>query len=434
MSPDRTLLLVGGTDETVRAAADLGLHILLLQHPTKLTAPQRALAGHVEVLDFTDWSLVEPVVRRLHDAYRFRVALSLTEPGLENAGRINDLLGLGGTGFDAAHVLRDKAEMRARLAATDPAAVGAAVLRDRRSLTDFGTRYGYPFIVKPADATASFGVFRVGGPQEADRVWAEVQRMRGRRTDRGTTLFLIQEFVLEEYVDGPEFSVESFSFGGRHVVVAVTEKFVAEDAFIELGHAVPARIDETLRERIRESVARFLDVVGIRDGVCHTELRIGPRGPAVIEGHNRVAGDLIPDLVRAAYGIDLLRYAIGWPFGLVDELPDRPEALRGASTRAVVADPGTVESVDGVERARALDDVIDVRVTARPGDTVRVRRDNWDRLGLVAVGGADATDAVRRGAEVIDEVIRIRVTGPDGRTHYAHVAAEPVAMHGTVPA
>ena len=78
--------------------------------------------------------------------------------------------------------------------------------------------------------------------------------------------------------------------------------------------------------------------------------------------------------------------------------------------------------MEGVADAAALDGVLEVRVTAKPGDTVHSIRDNWDRLGLVAVTGPDTTAAIRRGAEVIEEAIRIRVAGEDGRTWLARVA------------
>jgi biotin carboxylase len=429
LTPENTLLLVGATDETVRKAKDLGLHVLLLQHPTKINAEQEALADVVRVLDFTDWAEVEPVARELRRSPGFAVALSITEPGVENAGRVNDLFGLGGTGFEVAKRFRDKGAMRRHLAGKDPAAVAAAPLVARADLDDFAAAHGYPFIVKPSDGTASLGVFRVGSAADADEVWTKVEALRGTRTDRVTTLFLLQDFVMEEYVDGPEFSVEAFSFAGRHVVVAVTEKFVGPRSFAELGHAVPARIDSETEDGIRAAVIRFLDQIGLRDGVSHTEVRVGARGPAIIESHNRVAGAAIPDLVQGAFGIDLVALALGWPFGLVAELPDRPRAHAGASTRFLTGAPGVVESISGVAEALAEDDVLAVRLSAKPGDTVRPLADNWDRLGLVAVTGADATAAVLRGAKLIQDTIEIRVLGADGEHRLAH--AVPVGAEDT---
>ncbi|WP_237409195.1 ATP-grasp domain-containing protein [Streptomyces sp. M2CJ-2] len=424
MNPERTLVLVGGTDETVKKACGLGLSVLLLQHPTKVSEEQNRLATAVEVVDYTDWALVEPVVRAWHESPGFTVATSLTEPGLENAGRVNDLLGLHGTGYEVTRRFRDKAVMRRYLAEHDPArAVRAQSLHSREDLGAFGASYGFPFVVKPADATASIGVQCVEGPDDTGRVWDEVDRLVGTRTDRVSSLFVLRDFLMEEYLDGPEFSVESFSFAGRHVIVAITEKFTAEGHFAELGHAVPARLPARDEDALRDAVRGFLDVMGLRDGVCHTEVRLTARGPRVIESHNRIAGDVIPELVHGAYGIDLISLALSHPFGLAEELPDRPRSHGGACVRALVGAPGArVESVAGVEEARGADGVIDVRISARPGDTVRPLRDNWDRLGLVAVAAGDTDAAVRRGAEVVEEHLRIVLAHPDGRTGLAQPA------------
>ncbi|MFJ2091614.1 ATP-grasp domain-containing protein [Streptomyces sp. NPDC087901] len=422
MNPDTTLMLVGANDETVQKARQLGLHVLLLQHPSKLSAEQERLSDHTRVLDYTDWSEVRPVAEELKASPGFGAALSLTEAGLENAGRVNDLFGLGGTGFEVANRIRDKWAMRLHLAGLDPAALAAASLVKREDLDVFAGRHGYPFVVKPTDGTASLGVFRVEAPEDADRVWAEVERLRGTRTDRISTLFVLQDFLMEEYVDGPEFSVESFSFAGRHVVVAITEKFVDPRHFAELGHAVPARLDPAAAQQVRECVSGFLDLMGIRDGVCHTEVRIGARGPAIIESHNRIAGDAITDLVQGAYGIDLVTHALGWPFGLVPELPDTLEAHAGASTRFLVGEAGRVESVSGVEEARRQPDVLAVRLNAGPGDAVRDLKDNWDRIGLVAVTGPDTTSAIRRGAELIRDTLDIRIARDGGGSTRARVA------------
>jgi biotin carboxylase len=234
-------------------------------------------------------------------------------------------------------------------------------------------------------------------------------------------LFVLQDFIVEQYIDGPEFSVESFSFAGRHVIIAVTEKFVSP-SFAEVGHTMPARLSDGTRDAVRSCVRKFLTDVGLRDGLGHTELRIGPGGPVVIEGHNRFGGDALPDLVRGAYGIDLATLALGWPFGLVDELPDEPPAHGGAATRFLFSDPGLVEAVKGVQDALAEPDVLEVRMSVHPGDEVRQLRDNWDRVGLVAVSAADATAAVQRSAEVINDLLRIRVVGEDGVTRLAYAA------------
>jgi biotin carboxylase len=187
MSPQKTLLLVGHKTETVRRAKALGLHVVLLQHKSKLDREQLELADVTFLVDYTKWSVVRPLVEAVHRIWGVDAALSLTEPGLDIAGRINDLLGLGGTSFEVSHRLRDKWVMRRHLAAMGQATIGAALVSDRESLAAFGADHGYPFIVKPTDMTAGWGVLPVAGPGDVDRVWGDVQHLRETGVTRGTT-------------------------------------------------------------------------------------------------------------------------------------------------------------------------------------------------------------------------------------------------------
>jgi biotin carboxylase len=280
---------------------------------------------------------------------------------------------------------------------------------DRESLVAFGARAGYPFIVKPTDATASFGVLRVGSPDGVDEAWERIRAMLGNRTDRGSTLFTVREFLMEAYVDGPEFSVESFSFAGRHVPVAITEKLVAPGLYAELGHTMPARVDPAVAASITDAVVTFLDAIGLADGPAHTEVRVGRDGPVVIESHNRVGGDLINELAEAATGVDLAGLAVGWPLRLVPELPDVVPAKAAACIRFLHREAGVVAAVSGLAEVRAHPDVLAASITAGPGDAVRTLRDNWDRLGYVAVTGPSAGAAVDLCESLIREVIRIDV-------------------------
>jgi biotin carboxylase len=434
MHPATTLLLIGGTDEMVQKAQALGLRVLVLQHPERIAEAPCELADLVRIADYTDLAELELAARELHDSHGFTAAVSLTEAGLEGAGWINDRFGLGGTGFAVARLMRDKWAMRRRLAGSGLPTVGAAPLADRADIDRFAAQYGYPFIVKPVDGTGSYGVVRVDGPHADDAVWAMVAARRGHRMDRTSMPFAIGGFMMEEYVDGPEFSVESFSFAGRHVVVAITEKFVSRDHFTELGHALPARLDPAADASMRRAVGRFLDTMGLLDGVGHTEVRLGARGPVVIETHNRIGGDAIHHLVRGAYGIDLITYAVGWPFRLVPELPDVPSAHGGASTLCLVSEPGRVESVTGIEEALATEDVLAVQMWAQPGAMVRAPRDNWNRLGLVAVTAADTAAAIRRGTELLRDTIRIQVRGQDGTIRPARIAIAPEGSQVPEPA
>lgn len=405
---ERTMLLVGGTDQHLERATALGVRVVLLQHPDKINPFQTGLADVLLMVDYTDWDTVRPLAEAAREVWGFDVIVSLTEGGLDMAARLNDHFGFPGTRPEVSRRMRDKYLMRRHLAEHGRLSIHWDRVTDRASLEAFALKAGFPFIVKPTDATASFGLIRVGGAEDLEAAWERIEELRGRRTDRGSTLFTVSEFLMESYLDGPEFSVEGFSFDGRHVVVAVTEKLVDDTHFAELGHALPARLTPQAYAQVTTAVADFLDTMGITDGPSHTELRLTSRGPVVIESHNRVGGGHINELVEAAFGIDLLGYGVAWPLGLVEELTEPPMARAGACTRFVLRDPGTVTAVSGVEEVAARPDVLAVEVSVRPGDEVRPLRDNWDRLGFAAVTAAD-TDAAIALCERLTSQIRIDV-------------------------
>ena len=198
---------------------------------------------------------------------------------------------------------------------------------------------------------------------------------------------------MEEYLDGPEYSVESISFDGDHIVVAITEKACGPN-FVEVGHAMPARLAAADEAGISRCVTELLDAVEFRHGPAHTEIKLTGDGPRVIESHGRTGGDRIRDLVEAAYGLDMERQAIGWAGGVLTALTEPPPLLRAAATRFLAAEPGRVIAVDGVADVRNQTGVFDVDMSITVGDTVRPLRASWDRVGQILLTAASTTEAV----------------------------------------
>lgn len=404
----RTVLLIGGVDVHLERFKALGVRVVLVQHPDKVTAFQTRTADVTLIVDYTDWDTVLPFAQAARTVYGVDAVVSLTEPGLNPAARLADLFGLSdGRRYEVSRRMRDKWLMRRHLISQGLPAPHVARVEGRASLQAFGELAGYPFIVKPVSTTAGFGLLRAESADDLDRVWTRVKELDGGRTDRGSTMFVVDGFLMESYIDGPEFSVEALSFAGRHVVIAVTEKLVDEAHFAELGHAVPARLAAADRERITAAVEEFLTGMEVTDGPSHTEIRLSGRGPVVIESHNRLGGDHIVELVEAAYGIDMVAYGAAWAVGLTKALATAPEAVGAACTRFVLRAPGTVVAVSGVEEVAARPDVLVAQVSVAPGDTVRPVRDNWDRLGCVVVRAADTDSAVELCERLTREEIRI---------------------------
>ncbi|MGM1058997.1 ATP-grasp domain-containing protein [Saccharothrix sp. Mg75] len=309
-------------------------------------------------------------------------------------------LGLRGNPPDAVTRCRDKARTRTALAAAGVGQPRFAVVRDPSEAAAAVAVTGLPSVVKPVDESGSQDVLLCGSVSEVrahlGRVLARRVNARGQRTS-GTAL-------VEEYLDAPEYSVETFAVDGRTGIVGITAKQVGGSPyFVETGHCFPAVLPPGTARRVVSEVTRALAVLGLRHGPAHTEVRVLPDRVAVIEVNARLAGGMIPELVRLAGGADLLEQQIRAAVGLpVEQLRDPTRfAAIGFVTAAA---PGTVTAVVGAAEAGALPGVVRVTVTAEPGRPVVPARNAHERLGhviAVAPNASEVRAAVRKALGLI---------------------------------
>lgn len=175
----------------------------------------------------------------------------------------------------------------------------------------------YPFIVKPVDRSGSRGVTKVANEDELIKAVKEAEDESFEK-----------KAIIEEYVEGKEYSVESISYKGKHWMLAITEKFTTgEPNYIETGHLEPAQIDEVMAERIKNVIFHALDSLEIKYGASHSEIKINEKEEiTIIEIGARMGGDLIgSELVRYSTGIDFVRAVIDIAVGnepILDPITD----------------------------------------------------------------------------------------------------------------
>jgi biotin carboxylase len=203
--------------------------------------------------------------------------------------------------------------------------------------------------------------------------------------------------------------VGAFSIGGRYFPLTVTDRLTAEPpAFgVALRHTWPSEADATDAFRVAEMAAA---AVGITDGPTHIELRIGPDGPQVMEVAARLGGGHNAELCRAAVGVDLDGLAVAAALGEpVDERDLQVEPQVGAAVvRFLVPPEGVLQEVEGVEKARGVDGVQEVRIYREPGHVFGPFLRGSDRAGAVLVTGASREEAWDRAAEAA-RLIRFKV-------------------------
>jgi len=325
------------------------------------------------------------------------------EPGVERLARAEGVDGLISPGAD--WPVGVAARVAERLELPHPISAATAALatnkqRQRAALEAAGVqqpasrvlsawRDGLPVpcVVKAPDRQGQRGLALVQSAEELrPAVEAAIEASRN-----GSCL-------LEEWVDGPELTVNAFSVDGVFSPLTVTDRLTAEPpAFgVALAHVWPS---EHETGAVVEAARRAVEAIGIEDGPSYTQVRLAPDGPRVVEVAARLGGGHDAELCVAALGVDLNGLALAAALGRTPSgsEPQRPPRAGGACVVFLVPPQGELVGVDGVEEAWALEGILDVLVYRRPGHLFGPLRRGPDRAGAVLAVGDSREEALERG-------------------------------------
>jgi biotin carboxylase len=402
----QTLLLVGGAGapgmgvdialtalEQARARG-LRVHLTNQKDLIATTRPACDMAAEVSAVDPEDVHGSLAWAREALAAGKsFDVVFSLREFSLVTTAEIAAIAGVAGNSPTAVRRVRRKDECRAWLAAAGFWQPSGRLCRDASEAHAHvrGTRG--PWVVKPRDGAGSEGVSLVTDPAH---ITAAVENLPAES----------RPFLVEEFVDGAEFSVEGLFLGGQPHVLAITAKEkLPPPFFVEVAHTMPAQLPDDVQRDIVASVTQALAALELRFGPFHVELWVTGRKEIVLgEMHARLGGDYIHRLLEYSIpGIEL--------FGLVydDALGRSADSFdfscsRAAATRYLAPPPGKLLSVEGWDAVRDHPSVLVAELNVKPGDMIPPVRSSDDRVGAVVVGEASADKARQLALELAESV------------------------------
>ena len=176
-------------------------------------------------------------------------------------------------------------------------------LEDKIDLSEFKM----PVIVKPTDRSGSRGITLVKEEgQLKEAVASAIDNSFEKRA------------IVEEYIEGNEYSCECISYQGKHKFLAITKKFTTGSPhFIETGHIEPSGLSDEQENKVKQEVFKALDALKIQNGPSHSEFKIDKEGNVgIIEIGARMGGDCIgSDLVKISTGYDFLKLTIDVALG-----------------------------------------------------------------------------------------------------------------------
>lgn len=292
-------------------------------------------------------------------------------------------LGLPGISFDTALKATDKGEMIKAFKKHNVEHPWFFIISDKNAFDSIIKEISYPCIIKPTDNAGSRGVMLCHDESELINGYSYASH----ESRAGGV-------IIEEYLQGPEFSVEVMVVDGVPHVLQITDKITTgAPHFVEMGHTQPTMQPDDVKEKIEGLARRAVLAVGINIGPAHVEMILTKQGPKMVELGARMGGDCITThLVPLSTGIDMvaatIKLACGEPVDIV------PKYNKGAAIRYFDTSVGILKRIDGVEEARSIPGVEEISIVHNIGENIGEIGSSIDRIGFVIAQGECSEEAV----------------------------------------
>ena len=391
----KKLMIVGASVLQLPAilkAKEMGLQVAVVDfNPQAIGIPYADEYYNASTMD-------ENAVLEAAEAYQPDGIMTLaTDMPMRGVAKTSDKLHLHSISYETAVKATDKYDMIKAFKEHNVPSPWFFVVDSLEELKEHEPEVTFPCIIKPTDNAGSHGVAKVYSFQELLNNY-EYSHSCSRHG----------KVIVEEYLDGPEVSVEVMVVDGVVNILQITDKITTEAPhFVEMGHTQPSRLPSATQEAIRNVAVAACSAIGIDKGPAHVEMKVTKRGPVMIELGARMGGDNITThLVPLSTGIDMVGSTIKVALG---EEPDITPTLHcGSAIRYFEVPFGTIKAIENVEEASKIPGVKQITFTKEVGEESTPIHCSNDRIGFVIAQSATAEDAVAACEEAMKQV-QIRI-------------------------
>ena len=321
-----------------------------------------------------------------------------SEVAMNVMGRINDELHLSGISKEMAiratnkHLMREAFE---KYGAPSPKSILTKDEKDAWQL--FCEQFTTNAILKPSRNSGSRGIAKVEKGISKESFVELYRRALDESRDHSV--------LIEQFIEGPEFSVEVIVWQGEPHVLAVTDKKTTEAPyFVELGHNQPSVFPEEIQQKLKDGAIAGVKALELSNCAAHCELKVQEGEAYLMEIGARMGGDFIStELTHLSTGIDMVAATISVVLGMEPNLQPTEEK-HGVCIRYFTPKPGKLQVIKGVEVLKDSH-VYDAEIYLQVGDIIHEVKSSLDRSGHVIVTDDTVSMAIKRADRIIESVI-----------------------------
>lgn len=324
--------------DVIEKAKSMGYYVLAVDGNPK--APGFNVADKAICADIVN---EETMLKIARDEHVDGVIHPCSEVSMAVMGRINDELGLSGISREQAICATNKHLMRKAFEkgnAPSPKSILAQDAEDAwsRLQNEFDT----DAILKPSRNSGSRGIAKVSRNMDKGEFIRAYDEALSESRDHSV--------LIEQFIEGPEFSIEMIVWQGEiHVLTVTDKKTTGAPHFVELGHNQPSCFSATDVETLKAAAVAGVRALGVNNCACHAEAKLMNGKAYLMEVGARLGGDFIStELTHLSTGIDMVAAAIDVALGVEPDLSAKEEPM-GVCIRYFCPKPGKLVSISNTE-------------------------------------------------------------------------------------
>lgn len=241
---------------------------------------------------------------------------------------------------------------------------------------------GLPFVIKPLDSFSSRGVYVINSEKEFNKFISKT-----------LSFSKSGKILIEEFLEGPEVSVEGVVFNNKVSIVQITDKVIADYPYtVELAHIQPSHYPVEVKSDINQLVKAAVSALGLNQTGFHAEIKITPQGLKMVEIGARLGGDYISSyLTYNSCGVDLNKAVAQIALNI------SPNLNKGCSRHAMVAyynwESGkVVKSVHSTSLIEDIDGVEQIKLFIQQGQKLPFVTDSSKRHAVYVISADNQKD------------------------------------------
>ena len=365
----------------IQTALDMNINPVVFDMDAE--APGRVIAHRFVQMSTRDIDGCVREAKKLSQEMSIHGAITAGTDASRAVSAIAAALDLPGIRYSDAEAASNKVLMRKRLRKAGVPVPDFFPVWNLKEARDGLDELGCPAVLKPAENMGARGVIKIRDRSELVAAYRHAKK-------HSTT----GEMILEQYMEGPELSVDALTFNGEFWITGVADRIIdKEPFFIERGHNMPSAMDASILQEVERVMIAGMKALGIHTGAGKGDIKVTPQGVKIGELAARLSGGWMSSHTYPIHsGVQLYRAAIEIATG------QRPTNLKPNRNRIVIerglfSSPGRIISLSGDQAMRQVPGVEEVILTKKPGQIMQELTSNIDKVGHVICSGETLADA-----------------------------------------